>query len=810
MFKTYLKTAWRSLLKHRVNSVINIIGLAIGLACSILITLYVVDELGYDRFFPDKDQIVRVNTDFNFGGREMRMAQTSDVMGPTLQKDYPQVEAYTRIYNNDGDRLIKKGNEYFNEKRVASVDSTFFNVFKLPVIAGDVRHALDKPGTVVLTASSAKKYFGTVQALGKSLQIKYGDSLKPYQVTAVIKDIPANSQFQFDFLFDMQDVQYNWGAATSHNFYTYLKLKQGTDYHALEKHFPEYVKNYVIPYAARFMDVSNKAGAEDVNNILTYSLMPLADVHLHSDRVQEISPTGNIQYVYIFSAVALFILLMACINFINLTTAKSGARAKEVGVRKVFGTDRKQLIVQFLLESIVMVVVALVFALVIDFFAIPAFNHLTGKTLYFTTLFRPGFLAMIILLPLFVGFVAGIYPAFFLSGFKPVQVLKGKFKMGAKSGKFRNGLVVFQFAISIILIIATIVVYRQLHYIQTKNIGFVKDQVLILKETGPLGEHATAFKNELLKMPEISSGTFSGYLPVSNSFRGDNTYSTAPVMTSTNGFSMQNWKVDEDYISTLGMQLIKGRNFSKDFGSDSTAVVINESTAKYLGAGDPIGKYLYSSDSKGNVLKYHVIGVVRDFNYESLHSNIGPLGLFLKPSPFMASFKISTSDISALIGRIKNVWEKFAPGMPFSYRFLDDSFNDMYQAETRAGTTSIVFSSLAIFIACLGLFGLAMFAVEQRTKEIGIRKVLGASNAGIVRLLSREFVLLVLIAFVIAAPVGWFFMHSWLQEFAFRTTIAWWIFAIAGGDAFVIALVTVSFQSVKAALANPVMILKAE
>ncbi|UAY56919.1 ABC transporter permease [Arachidicoccus terrestris] len=809
MFKTYLKTAWRSLIKHKVNSIINITGLAIGLACSILIILYVVDELSYDRFFPGKEQIVRVNTDFNFGGREMRMAQSSDIMGPTLKKDYPQVEAYTRIYNNDGARLIKKGNEYFNEKRVASVDSTFFDVFQLPVIAGDARHALDKPGTVVVTASSAKKYFGTVDALGRRLEVKHGDSLKPFLVTAVIKDIPANSQFQFDFLFDMQDVQYNWGAATSHNFYTYLKLKKGTDYHAFEKHFPDYVRKYVLPYAARFIDVSS-IGADKVNKILTYSLMPLTDVHLHSDRVLEISPGGNIQYVYIFSAVALFILLMACVNFINLTTARSGARAKEVGMRKVFGTDRKQLVFQFLLESIVMVVVAMVFALLIDFFAIPGFNQLAGKSLHFSTLFTPAFLVTIVLLPLLVGFIAGIYPAFFLSGFRPVQVLKGKLKMGGRSGKFRNGLVVFQFSISIVLIIATIVVYRQLHYIQTKNIGFVKDQVLILNETGPLGDHAEAFKNELLKMPEIKEGTFSAYLPVSNSFRGDNTYSTAPVMTSTNGFSMQNWKVDEDYISTLGMQLIKGRNFSRDFVSDSTAVVINETTAKYLGAGDPIGKYLYSTDNKGNVLKYHVIGVLKNFNYESLHSNIGPLGLFLKRSPYTASFKISTSDIAALIGRIKHVWEKFAPGMPFSYRFLDDSFNDMYQAETRAGTTSIVFSSLAIFIACLGLFGLAMFAVEQRTKEIGIRKVLGASNVGIVQLLSREFVFLVLLAFVIAAPIAWFFMHSWLQEFAFRTNIAWWIFVVAGGAALFIALVTVSFQSVKAALANPVKVLKAE
>lgn len=810
MFKTYLKTAWRSLLKNKVNSFINITGLAIGLACSLLITLYVADELSYDQFYPNKDQIYRINTEFKFGNSGMNMAQTSDIMGPTLKKDYPQVENYTRIYNNNGGRLIKKGTEFYNEAKVASVDSTFFDVFQLPVLEGDLQHALDRPGTVVLTASIATKYFGTVQAVGKPLIVKYGDSLRPFEVTAVIKDMPSNSHFHFDLLFDMKDVRYNWGAATSHNFYTYLKLKKGTNYHDFEKHFPDYVEKYVLPYASKFLDISSMAQFEQAGNKLAYSLMPLTDIHLHSHLVAELSPSGNIQYVYIFSAVALFILLMACINFINLTTAKSGARAKEVGVRKVFGTDRRQLIFQFLLESTLMVIVAMVFALMIDLLAIPGFNQLSGKDLSFMSLLHPGFIAMIVLLPLFVGLLAGSYPAFYLSGFKPVQILKGKINFGGKSGRLRGGLVVFQFSISIILIIATIVVYRQLNYIQNKNIGFVKDQVLIIKEAGPLGTHATAFKNELLKMPEIKQGTFSGFLPVSGTFRGDNTYATAPVMTANNGFSMQNWNVDEDYMGTLGMQLLKGRNFSKDFGSDSMAVVINESAARYLGPGDPIGKFIYGSDDAGNVAAYHVIGLVKNFNYESLHSSIGPLGLFLKSSPFTASFKISTTDIQGLVTRIKTVWEKFAPGMPFSYRFLDDSFNDMYQAETRTGTTAIVFSALAVFIACLGLFGLAMFAVERRTKEIGIRKVLGASNAGIVKLLSKEFVLLVLLSFLIAAPIGWFFMHVWLQEFAFRTNISWWIFLLAGGAALLIALLTVSFQSIKAALSNPVTILKAE
>lgn len=799
------------MVKNKVNSVINITGLAIGLACFLLIALYVVDETGYDHFYPNKERIYRINADLRFGGENMKMAQTADVMGPLLKKDYPQVEQYTRIYTNNGAKLIKRGEDYINETKCANVDSTFFDVFQMPVIAGDISHALDKPNTVVLTASTANKYFGSINVIGKSILVKSGEALQPYMVTAVVKDIPPNSHFHFDLFFNMRGVNYNWGAATSHNFYTYLLLKTGVDYKAFEKNFTDYVKKYVVPYARKFMNINSLEEFEKAGNKLGYSLIPLTDIHLHSHRLAELSPGGNMQYVYIFSAVALFILIIACINFMNLTTARSASRAREVGIRKVLGTERKQLIIQFLLESVLMVVLALLLAVVVDFFVIDAFNNLAAKRLQLSTLLSAPFIILLVLLPLIVGLLSGSYPAFFLSGFKPIQVLKGKLNMGAKSSRFRNVLVVFQFATSIILIIATIVVYRQLNYIQTKNIGFAKDQVLVVKNTGPLGSNAEAFKNEVLKLPDVKMGTFSGYLPVSDAFRGDNTYSTETVMTADNGFSMQNWDVDYDYIATLGMHIKEGRNFSKDFGEDSSGMIVNEAAVKFMGTNDPVGKFIYGSDRDGNIEKYHVIGVVKDFNYESLHSSIGPLCLLLRPSPFSASFKISANtNLSGLISQIKSIWGKMAPEMPFNYRFLDDSFNDMYKAESRAGTIAVLFSSLAIFIACLGLFGLVMFAVEQRTKEIGIRKVLGASNVGIVRLLSKEFIKLVLFSFIVAAPVGWFFMTKWLQDFAYRTNITWWIFAVAGGSAILIALVTVSFQSIKAAMANPVNILKTE
>lgn len=800
------------MVKNKANSVINITGLAIGLACFLLITLYVVDETSYDQFYPNKERIFRINADLRFGGEDMNMSTSADVMGPLLKKDYPQVEQYTRIYTNDGPRHIKRGDNFINEDKVASVDSTFFDVFQIPVIAGDPRHALDKPNTVVLTTTAANKYFGTTDALGKTLQIKYGQVLRPFKVTAIVEDIPANSHFHFDLFFSMRNVDYNWGTPTSNNFYTYLLLKKGVDYKLFEKNFIDYVKKYVVPYARKYMNISSLEEFEKSGNKLAYSLIPLTDIHLHSQRLFELSPGGNIQYVYIFSAVALFILIIACINFMNLTTARSGARAREVGIRKVLGTERKQLVFQFLLESILMVVLALVLAIIIDFLVIDAFNNLAAKKLQLSTLLSLPFLILLVLLPLVVGLISGSYPAFYLSGFRPIQVLKGKFSMGAKSSHFRNFLVVFQFSTSIILIIATIVVFRQLNYIHTKNIGFSKDQVLVIKNTESLGNNTQAFKNEVLKLPDIMSGTFSGYLPVSDAFRGDNTYSTEPVMTSENGFSMQNWDVDYDYIATLGMHIKEGRNFSKSFGEDSTAMIINEAAAKFMGTNDPVGEFIYGSDIYGNIEKYHVIGVVRDFNYESLHSSIGPLCLLLEQSPYAASFKINVSNtnLSGLIAQIKGIWGKLAPEMPFSYRFLDDSFNDMYKAESRAGTIAVLFSTLAIFIACLGLFGLVMFAVEQRTKEIGIRKVLGASNAGIVQLLSKEFIKLVIISFIVAAPVGWFIMNRWLQDFAYRTNITWWIFVIAGSVALLIALITVSFQSIKAATANPVEILKTD
>lgn len=810
MFENYFKIAWRNLIKNKAFSIINITGLAIGLSCFLLIALYVRDEVSYDRFYPNAKNIYRVNSDLLFGGSELHITQTSDMLGETLKKDYPQVLEYTRIYNSNGSKLIKKGNSYVEEPHVANADSTFFAVFQLPAIEGNLRTALNEPNTVVINETTAKKYFGTTHAVGKTIETNNGKN-PVYKVTAVIKDIPANSHINFDFIFSMKNVDYPFGQHLSFNFHTYLLLRPGTDYKAFEKNFDHYIERYIIPQAKQFMNINSMDDFKKAGNRLQFSMIPLMKIHLYSDYNFEITPPGNIQYVYIFSAVALFILLIACINFMNLTTAKSTNRAREVGIRKVLGTSRKELITQFLFESTLLVAFSLLVAIGIVYVVIPLFNNIAGKSMYLSSLFSPTLIACFVALPFVVGLFAGFYPAFFLSAFRPIEVLKGKLVSGNGKGGIRSFLVVFQFWISIILIIGTIVIYKQLDYIQTKNLGFNKGQVLIIDNLYELQNNTEAFRNAMLQQPGVASATISSYLPVSNSSHSDQTFSKEAVMDAKNGFNMQTWTVDEDYFKTLGIELKSGRNFSREFGTDSTAIILNETAASTLGYADPLGKKIYSiGGAFGPGVTYTIIGVVKNFHFESLRKNIAPASFFLGRGGGLASFKVTAANIPALIKEAESNWEKMAPGMPFSYRFLDESFNDMYRAETRVGQIALIFSVLAIFIACLGLFGLATFISEQRTKEIGIRKVLGASVQGIVQMLSKDFIKLVGIAFIFSAPLAWFFMHKWLQDFAYRIDLSWWIFLLAAGISLLIAIATISFQAIKAAIANPVKSLRTE
>ena len=812
MLKNYFKIALRNLWKHKGFSAINIIGLAMGLACFIMIALYVTDELSYDRFNEKANRIYRIHSDIKFGGTDLNMAVSADPMGAALKKDYPQVEQYARLYTSEGSKLFKKENQYISEQRVTYADSTLFSIFTFPTLAGNTLTALNEPNTVVINETTAKKYFNSAEnAIGKILECK--DNRTPiYKVTAVIKDIPKNAHFNFDFFLSMDNVQYGFGNFLSHNFHTYILLKPGTDYKAFNKNFTQVIDKYILPQAKQFMQIETMNDFVKTGNKLEYLLMPVTDIHLHSSRLVELSANGNIQYVYIFSAIALFILLIACINFMNLSTARSAGRAKEVGIRKVLGTEKKSLIGQFLTESTLTALIALLLAVVIAWISLPWFNAIAAKEMQIATLLQPKYFLFLLLLPVIVGLLAGSYPAFFLSSFKPILVLKGKMNSDFKKSNLRSSLVVFQFATSIILIIGTIIIYKQLNYIQTTKIGFNKDQVLVVDNTSMKTSVAESFKNEITKLSAVKSSSFAGFLPVANSSRNDNTFSTDAVMNEKNGFNMQVWSVDYNYISTLGMELAGGRNFSAQYGSDSSALIINEATAKLLGFGtDVIGKKIYNSDGPDKpTTVYTVIGIVKNFNFESLRKNVGPLCMRLGNNKWMSAYRVETDDMKNLLAKVENKFKEMSPGTPFNYSFLDESFDNMYKEEQRVGKVSVTFSLLAIIIACLGLFGLATYMAEQRTKEIGVRKVLGASVSSIVSMLSKDFLKLVVISFIIAVPVAWWGMNSWLQDFANRINISWWIFIVAGLVAMFIAVITVSFQAIKAAIANPIKSLRTE
>lgn len=807
MFKNYIKIALRNLWKSKGFSAINIIGLAIGLATCLLIMLFVLDELSYDRYNKKADRIYRVDGEIKFGGNHYVLAVAPDPMGATLKKDYPQVEQYVR-FRNEGGLLFKKDNENVQEEKVIYADSTLFDVFTLPMVDGDPQTALQAPNSLVITATTAHKYFNTTQAVGRTILVNNRDN---YKITGVIKDIPAQSHFNFDFFVSMATLKEsrrnNW---VSNNFQTYVVLKEGADPKKLEAQFDALVEKYVGPAVKQIMSI-DMAEFKKGGNYERHTLTPLTSIHLHSDKTAELGLNSSIQYVYIFSAIAFFILLIACVNFMNLSTARSANRAREVGVRKVLGSLKANLVKQFLTESIFISCIALMLALALTFLMLPTFNHLAAKDIKLDLLSSPWLLPILLMMVLITGLLAGSYPAFYLSSFKPIQVIKGKLATGFKTSWLRSGLVVFQFAISIILIIATLVIYKQLNFIQSHKTGFNREQVLVLHNTLPLGSKAKTFREELVKISGVKNATSTGYLPTSG-WRNDNPVFGDPTLDQKKAVSMQTWDVDEQYLSTLGMELVTGRNFSKEFLTDSNAIIINEAAAKMYDFADPIGKNLYYLRDINNryASVMHVIGIVKDFNFSSFRQQVTPLALLYNENPANTAIRISSTNIPHLVNQIERLYKDMAPGQPFNYTFMDEDFNNLYQTEQRMGVIAISFSTLAILIACLGLFGLAAYAAEQRTKEIGIRKVLGATVSNITTMLSKDFLKLVIVAAVIAFPLAWWVMHSWLQDFAYRTDISWWVFIMAGVTAALIAVFTVSFQTIRAALMNPVKSLRNE
>lgn len=807
MFRNYLRAAWRDLWKSKFFSAINTIGLAIGLATSLLLICYVLDELRFDRHHLKANRIYRINNEIKFGENYFDIAQSPGMMGPTFAASFPQVEQYTRLQWH-GDILVRKGDVNVRESKVMFADSTLFDVFTLPVLAGDPHTALKEPHSLVISASMAKKYFGRTDVAGQSLIINNGDA---YKITAVIKDMPRQSHFVADFFIPMRQNpdSRDESAWLSNNHNTYLLLKEGVDPRKLEPELNRLLSARVDPLLQNVIHTS-LADFNRQGNFVRCSLMPMLSIHLHSARTAELSANSSITYIYIFSAIALFILLIACVNFMNLSTARSSKRAKEVGVRKVLGSLRKDLISQFLMASVLVSFLALLIALGGVAVLLPWFNQLAEKDIHLSVLFRPGMLGIIVTLTLIVGLLAGSYPAFFLSAFKPIDVLKGKLATGFKGAWMRNSMVVFQFAVSIMLIIGTIVIYNQLTYIRNKDIGFTREQVLVIQNTSVLGSKAAGFKKELSSIAGVKDVTMTGYLPVSG-FRSNNSFFLSPALDQQSAVSMQIWPVDEHYVPTFNMQLAAGRNFSSEMPTDSNALIINEAAARFMGGGDLLNKKLYSiSDVKTRQIKeYTIVGVVKNFNFNSLRDQVTPLALHIGLENNSVAVRLATPD-PALLSQIKNKWNAFAPGEPFDHYFADEAFNNLYRTEQRTGKIIVTFATLAILIACLGLFGLSTYAAQQRTREIGIRKVLGASVANITGMLSKEFLKLVLIAAVIAFPLAGWAMYTWLQDFAYRVSIDWWVFAVAGIAAVLIALLTISFQAIKAGLADPVKSLRTE
>ncbi len=802
MIKNYFKTAYRSLLKNKGFTFLNVLGLSVGLATCLLIVFYVVDELSYDRFNTKADRIYRIGIDAKLNGNAGIYATSEKPWKEILESRFPQIEKMARMVNKDGLFItpskfyFKKDNSNLQEKNVVFTESSVFDVFTLPMIYGKPEHSLDEPGQVVITESAAQKYFGKTNVVGKTLTL---DDTHPLKITGVIKDVPQQSHFHYDFFVSFATTaEYKtngWGYAGLHQ---YILLKPGTNVANLEKQLT------AIDIANSFNPSTWKTGDNHLKVILT----PLLNIHLKDSAAQyPLEKEGNIQYVYIFSMVAIFILLIACVNFMNLSTARSSNRAKEVGVRKVLGSARKNLVAQFLTESVLVTLVSALIALFLAWALLPTFNQMADKQLTITPQTFAWLAPSLIVIIVVVGFLAGSYPAFYLSAFQPILVLKGKIKAGFKAGFLRSFLVVFQFAISIFLIIGTLVIYNQMSYIHNKDLGFDRSQVLVIKNTNVLGNQADVLKNELKQLSGVQNATMSSYQPT-----GDEDLKTGlfphEKIDIKEDILTEFWSVDENFINTMSLKLTNGRNFSKDMSSDTAAMIVNEAFVRKLGQKDPLNKNIYRYSY--GLQQYHIVGVVKDFNFASLKDNIGPLAMIYQKDNGAVSVKLHSANLTGLMSQIESKWKELSPNQPFTYSFMDQDFDATYRVEQRFGSMFISFSTLAIIIACLGLFGLAAYAAEQRNKEIGIRKVLGANVSSIVSMLSMDFMKLVGIAILIASPLAWYAMNKWLEGFAYRTTFQWYLLAIAGAAAVLIAFVTISFQSIKAALANPVKSLRSE
>ena len=814
MLKNYFQIAVRNIKRDKVFSIINVAGLAVGVTCFITLSLFIIYEFSYDTYNEKADQIYRVYVHSNINNIESNNSKTAAPLGAELLRQFPEVVTYARIGYFGFHDLRYKDNK-FKEYNIYTADSTYFDIFTLPFLYGNPKTALVHPNSIVLTETSSKKYFGDENPVGKSLIVDDKDS---YLITGVMKDFPDNSHFSCDILLSMSTYP-----ITQSNYWldlwytTYIVLKKGTDPYEFDNKMKKIVVDEVGPQAEAILGVSLKNFLAKGNSY-DFRLQPLTSIHLYSQRGYGIdmntewgnANNSDIAYSYIFSAVAIFILLIAIINFMNLATARSEKRGKEVGIRKTLGSSKSKLIFQFITESIFMSFLAVMVSIALIEITLPFFGKFVGRELKLEFLNNPYTLPGFIIFILLVGILAGSYPAFYLSSFQPSHILKPNSGKKGKKHLLRNALVIIQFSISITLIIGTLIIKNQLDYIQNKNLGFNKEHLITINNASNLRNNLEAFKNEVRKNPDIKAVTKSSVMFQSgipgNGFLFNK-------QTGSDVISFQYLDVDYDFLKTYQIELKSGRYFSKEFPSDTSAVLINEAGVKECMTTDPVGKTLKQIGIKGKNKTYRIIGVIKNFNYESLHQKIRPLILYLssvRQPGSVLTIRVSSSNLRQAISSVEKTWKKFTNDEKFSYNFVDQNLARLYEAEQKTEQINTVFSSLALFIACLGLFGLAAFITEQRTKEIGIRKVVGASVIEIVITLSKEFIKWVILANIIAWPVAYYIMNNWLKNFAYRVNLDWGIFILAGVIALIIALATVSFQTIRAAKANPIDSLKYE
>lgn len=801
MLRNYFTVALRNIRKHKFFAAINILGMTIGITSCLFITLYVINEFSYDKFHANADRIYQVGLHGKIGGQDVRVTNTCPPMAAALVADIPEIESATRL-NNWGNPTLRNGEIVFDEEKVFAADSNFFKFFSFKLLSGNPATALKEPSTVVLTEKIAKKYFGNENPLEKTLII--GNEKKTYKVTGVAADCPSNSHFVFNVLVSAASddglKQTEW---LNNGMYTYFTLRPNTQVSAVESKFENLVVKYIGPEIERFMGTSldqfRKAGGA-----YGYYTTKITDIHLKSTSQGDLEPGGNMMYIYFFSGIGIFIMVIACINFMNLSTAQSAGRAKEVGLRKTLGSLRSQMVGQFLAESMLYSLFSIVLAVLLCYILLPSFNTLSGKELSIADLANPWFVGGVVALMFFVGFTAGSYPAFYLTSFSAVEVLKGKIRAGFKSKGIRSTLVVFQFSISIFLIIFTSVVYDQIQFMQNQQMGIDKKNVMILHSLHRLGNNKDVFRNALMQVPGISKSSFTN-----STFPGVNNTTIVRSARSEHDHISGVYFADVDHQDVLKFEMKDGRYFSKDYPSDSTAVVINEAAAKEFGFEKAAGEEVLYNNGDSAFHRYRVIGIMKDFNFETFKDKVRPLCVFLtkKSNNMLVRYE---GNAQAMVENVTKLWKQYSNNEPIEYAFMDEDFDKLFRSEQRMGTIFTVFSGLAIFIACLGLFALAAFTAEQRTKEIGIRKVMGASVASLSMVLSKEFIVLVLIAFIPAASLGWYIADQWLDGFAFRISISPLIFAGAGISALLIAWLTVSYQSLKAARANPVNSLRYE